>query len=184
MRRELLSDVPNGWFAAPWGGPEVLGSSPRTFPGFIFKRLGECRDLMILRFRYTGIRVRDMSESIQFYTEVLGMEVVEPVQPTPPTNGKVAELRSPGSAQLLELNWYDPGSRFGLPYSNGEDLDHLAFECEDVEKVVRELESKGATVRVRSREIGSAEGWKEAFVEDPNGIWIELIPMKAKSATK
>ncbi len=139
---------------------------------------------MTLRFTYTGIRVRDMDESIRFYTEVLGMEVVEPVQLTPPTDGKVAELRSPGSAQLLELNWYEPGSRFGPEYSNGEQLDHLAFECEDVEQVVRELESKGATVRVRSREIGPTEGWREAFIEDPNGIWIELIPMKVKPVTK
>ncbi len=138
---------------------------------------------MTLRFGYTGIRVRDMAESIRFYTEVLGMEIVEPVQPTPPTRGKVAGLRSPESAQLLELNWYEPGSRFGPPYSNGEELDHLAFECDDVERVVRQLESKGATVRVRPREIGDEIGWTEAFVEDPNGIWIELIPMKMKPVT-
>ncbi len=139
---------------------------------------------MTLRFSYTGIRVRAMDESIRFYTEVLGMEIVEPAQPTPPTNGMVAGLRSPGSSQLLELNWYEPGSRFGPPYSNGEELDHLAFECDDVEQVVRELESKGATVRVRPREIGSPQGWNEAFVEDPNGIWIELIPMKVKPVTR
>lgn len=135
-------------------------------------------------FGYTGIRVRDMDESIQFYCEVLGMEVVEPVQPTPATKGKVAGLRSPGSAQLLELNWYEPGSRFGPGYTNGDELDHLAFECENVDQTVRELESKGATVRVRSGEIGGSEGWNEAFVEDPNGIWIELIPKKSKPATK
>ena len=139
---------------------------------------------MTLRFGYTGIRVRDMDESIQFYTQVLGMEIVEPPQPTPPTHGRVAGLRSPGSAQLLELNWYEPGSRFGPRYSTGEDLDHLAFECDDVEQVVQDLESKGATVRVRPREIGSDMGWNEAFVEDPNGSWIELIPMKKPPVAK
>jgi lactoylglutathione lyase len=139
---------------------------------------------MALRFRYTGIRVRDMNESIKFYTEVLGMEIVEPQQSTPPTQGKVVELRSPGSSQLLELNWYEPGSRFGAPYVNGQELDHLAFECEDVEREVGELESKGAKVLVRSREIGGSIGWKEAFVEDPNGIWIELIPANEPAGTK
>ncbi len=138
---------------------------------------------MMLRFRYTGIRVRDLDESIRFYTEVLGMEVVEPEQPTPPTHGRVVELRSPGSSQLLELNWYELGSRFGAPYANGEELDHLAFECDDVEQAVRELESKGAKVRVRSREIGGSLGWREAFVEDPNGIWIELIPANEEPKT-
>jgi lactoylglutathione lyase len=133
---------------------------------------------MALRFAYTAVRVRDMDESIRFYTGALGMQVVEPDQPTPPTQGRVVTLRSPGSGQLLELNWYEPGSRFGDPYSNGQELDHLAFECEDVERAVRELESKGAKVRVRPREIGASIGWNEAFVEDPNGIWIELIPAK------
>ena len=133
---------------------------------------------MTLRFRYTGIRVRDLDESIRFYTEILGMEVVEPEQPTPPTRGRVVELRSPRSSQRLELNWYEPGSRFGTPYVNGQELDHLAFECDDVDRAVHELESKGARVLVRSQEIGGSIGWKEAFVEDPNGIWIELIPAK------
>jgi lactoylglutathione lyase len=139
---------------------------------------------MTLRFRYTAIRVRDLDESIRFYSEALGMEIVEPPQVTPPTQGRVALLRSPGSSQLLELNWYEPSSRFGPPYLNGEELDHLAFECDDVNRVVRELESRGVQVRVRSREIGGDLGWNEAFVEDPNGIWIELVPANDGPGTK
>jgi lactoylglutathione lyase len=134
--------------------------------------------LMSPRFAYTGIRVRDIEASVRFYTEILGMEIVEPIQNTPPTHGKVAGLRSHGSTQLLELNWYEPGSQFGQDYSNGEDLDHLAFECEDVGATVAELESKGVEVLIRPREIGAPQGWNEAFVKDPNGIWIELVPRK------
>ncbi len=77
-----------------------------------------------------------MEASIRFYTEVLGMKVIQPVESTPPTQGQVVWLRSPGSAQLLELNWYEPGTRFGTPFTNGEDLDHPAFECDDVEGTV------------------------------------------------
>jgi lactoylglutathione lyase len=133
---------------------------------------------MTLRFGYTGIRVRDLDESTRFYTEMLGMEIVEPEQATPPTQGRAVVLRSPGSLQILELNWYLPGSQFGALYQNGQELDHLAFECDDVERTVRDLESRGAKVLVRPGEIGGSIGWKEAFVEDPNGIWIELIPAK------
>jgi lactoylglutathione lyase len=139
---------------------------------------------MTLRFGYTGIRVRDLDQSIRFYTELLGMEIVEKEQAAPPTQGRVVVLRSPGSSQLLELNWYEPMSRFGPPYVNGEELDHLSFECDDVDRTVRELESKGAKVRVRPREIGADIGWNEAFVEDPNGIWIELVPARNGPATK
>jgi lactoylglutathione lyase len=131
-------------------------------------------------FAYTGIRVRDIADSIRFYTEVMGMEVVEPLQSTPPTNGKVATLRSPGSSQSLELNWYEPGSRFAPLYSTGEELDHLAFECDDVRATVSALERRGVEVLFRPKEIGGELGWNEAFVKDPNGIWIELLPRKRK----
>ena len=130
---------------------------------------------MTFRLRYFAIRVRDMDESVKFYTEVLGMEIVEPVQPAPPTHGKVATLKSPKSDQVLELNWYEPGTRFGSSYLNGEDLDHLAFDCEDLEGAVARLERKGVVVVFRLKEVG---GWNEAFIKDPNGIWIELLQRK------
>jgi lactoylglutathione lyase len=137
---------------------------------------------MQIRMTYTGIRVKNIEDSRRFYTEILGMQVVEPLQPTPPTEGQVVTLRSSGSTQLLELNWYVAGSRFGTPYSNGEDLDHLAFECDDLAKAVEELERRGVEVTVRPKEIGEEVGWNEAFVKDPNGIWIELLQSRRKPA--
>jgi lactoylglutathione lyase len=133
----------------------------------------------MLRMIYTGIRVKEIEDSLRFYTEIFGMQVVEPLESTPPTDGKVVTLQSPDSAQLLELNWYRAGSRFALPYSNGEDLDHLAFECDDLGEAVAELERQGVDVVVRPRELG---GWNEAFVKDPNGIWIELLQARRKPA--
>lgn len=127
------------------------------------------------RFIYAGIRVKDMDESIRFYAEVFGMEVVEKRERTPQTEGEVATLRSPAGDQLLELNWYAEGSRFGTPYVNGEDLDHLAFDVDDLDAALAELSGKGVEVVIRPGEIG---GWREAFVKDPNGIWIELLQRK------
>jgi lactoylglutathione lyase len=123
---------------------------------------------------YTGIRVKDMDESIRFYTETLGMTVAER-QETPQTHGEVATLKSPGSEQVLELNWYEEGTKFGTPYANGSEVDHLAFEVENVTEWVRELESKGVRILLRIYEVG---GWNEAFIEDPNGIWIEFLQHK------
>jgi len=123
------------------------------------------------RFRYTGIRVKDMEESVRFYTEVLGMTLAERLA-TAPTKGEVATLRSPGSEQELELNFYSEGSPFWAPYANGEDLDHLAFEVEDVVATVDALRKKGVEIIVEPYSIGD---WSEAYVRDPNGIWIELL---------
>ncbi len=130
------------------------------------------------RLVYTGIRVKDMDDSLKFYTEVLGMQFVEKRAQTPPTEGEVATLKSPGGDQLLELNWYAEGSRFGTPYANGEELDHLGFDVDDLDAALAELSGKGVEVLVRSGEIGGVAGWREAFVEDPNGIWIELLQRK------
>src|SRR3989441_5750415 len=133
---------------------------------------------MEFRFVYTGLRVRDIERSLQFYTEILGMEVVDPLESYEPTRGKAVTVRSPGSSQLLELNWYEEGSRFGTAYVNGEELDHLGFEVEGLQDAVKRLEEKGVEVVVRPGTIGGELGWREAFVKDPDGIWIELVQRK------
>ena len=115
-----------------------------------------------------------MDESIRFYTEILGMKLLERER-TPQTQGEVATLKSPGSEQVIELNWYAQGSRFGTPYANGSEVDHLGFDVDDLDEWIRELEKKGVNILLRIREVG---GWNEAFIEDPNGIWIEFFQRK------
>jgi lactoylglutathione lyase len=127
------------------------------------------------RFVYTGIRVKNMDESIRFYTEVFGMRVVEKREKTEPTKGEVVTLKSSNSDQLLELNFYEEDSPFYTAYMNGEDLDHLAFDVENLESSISELGEKGVEIVVEPYRIG---GWREAFVKNPNGIWIELLQRK------
>ena len=130
------------------------------------------------RMIYTGIRVKNMNQSLAFYTDILGMELVEKREDTPPTEGEVAMLKSPGSEQLLELNWYKEGSRFGTSYVNGSEVDHLGFDVENLDEWISSLEMKGVKILIRPREIGAGVGWNEAFIEDPNGIWIEFLQRK------
>jgi len=119
-----------------------------------------------------------MEESLKFYTDVLGMVIVEPLQRTVPTKGSVATLKSPDSEQILELNYYEQDSPFNSTYVNGEDLDHIAFDVQDLTATVEQLKQKGIEVVVEPYAIGRSVGWKEAYVKDPNGIWIELLERK------
>jgi len=130
------------------------------------------------RFIYTGIRVKNIEESLKFYSEVLGMVIVEPLEIMGPTKGSVATLKSPGSEQVLELNYYEDDSPFCSRYANGEELDHIAFDVQDLTATVQELKRKGVEVLVEPGAIGGSIGWKEAYVKDPNGIWIELLERK------
>ncbi len=124
---------------------------------------------MRARFRYTGIRVRDLDRSLTFYTNVLGMRVIG--GGTMPHGGRYVHLRTPGSQQRLELNWYPKGSRFYAPYRAGEEMDHLAFVVDDVRKAYRELVRKGAQPAV---DPAHSKG-TEVYVKDPDGVWIELL---------
>jgi len=119
-----------------------------------------------------------MEESLKFYTDVLGMVITEPLQRTAPTKGNVVTLKSPDSEQILELNYYEQDSPFNSTYVNGEDLDHIAFDVQDLASSVKQLKQKGIEVVVEPYAIGKAFGWKEAYVKDPNGIWIEILERK------
>lgn len=122
-------------------------------------------------FTYTGIRVRDMDASIDFYTRVLGMKLQFRYK-LRKTHGEFALLASPRGHQRLELNAYEPGTKYASPYRVGEGLDHLAFRTPDLRKALRELRSMG--IRTVAGPIRSGDSaW--VYVEDPNGIWVELI---------
>ena len=77
---------------------------------------------MNFRFIYTGIRVKNMDESIRFYTEFLGMEIAEKRERTEPTKGEGVTLKSSDSNQLLELNFYEVIARSTLHTKMGKNL--------------------------------------------------------------
>jgi len=120
-----------------------------------------------MKFTYTGIEVRDMDRAIKFYTEGLGMKL-EGRGKVPETKGEAAGLRSPGSKQILELNWY-PRRR----YRAGSELDHLGFDvgAGNVEEEIERLLTLGAT-RALPTEV--RRKYIVGFVKDPDGVWIEL----------
>ena len=121
-------------------------------------------------FTYTGIRVRDLDRSIDFYTKVLGMRLVFRMR-LRKTHGEVALLQGPRARQRLELNWYEPGSRYATPFRVGEGLDHLAFQVEDLDQALAEAKEAGYPL-VKEMKTATSR-W--AYIQDPNGIWIELF---------
>lgn len=124
---------------------------------------------MKYRFYYTGIRVRNLKRSLDFYSKAFGMKVVN--EGTMGHGGKYVQLVGDGSRQKLELNWYPPGSRFHTPYRKGDEIDHLAFVVSDVGKAYGELLRKGAKPAVPPAKSKGTE----VYVRDPDGIWIELL---------
>lgn len=124
---------------------------------------------METRFAYTGIRVRDLEKSLRFYTEFLGMK--ERRRGTAGNGGTYVVLRTLGTSQELELNYYPGGTRFATAYRGGEELDHLAFLVEDVRAAFKALVRHGVDVAIDPAHAKGAE----VYVKDPDGIWIELL---------
>src|SRR5437667_12814226 len=125
---------------------------------------------MKTKFTYTGIRVKDLDASVAFYTKVLGMKDLGR-STVDETKGRSASLATEEGGFVLELNYYEKGSRFATDYVVGEELDHLAFQVEDLDKALPEAKRAGHPVVLDMKTATSR--W--AYVEDPNGIWIELF---------
>ena len=121
---------------------------------------------------HTPVRTRgkDMERSVRFYTEVLGMKLRGRAK-NRSIRGEWAQLESPGTHQVLELNWYSRTSPLYGPWKRGVEMDHLCFRVDDLDDAVKALKEAGA------KRLGGpylTPGWKMVDVSDPNGICIEL----------
>jgi lactoylglutathione lyase len=122
------------------------------------------------KFTYVGIRVTDLERSIDFYTRVLGMKVTGRGK-IEQTKGETVGLQSEEGGFILELNYYEEGSPYNTNYSVGEGLDHLAFKVDDLDKSLAEARKAGYRTLLEIK----ADGGRWAYIEDPDGIWIELF---------
>lgn len=120
------------------------------------------------KLMYTGIRVKDMEESIKFYTEVMGMKLKERNQ-NEVTGGEIATVVSGDGGSEIELNYYKKENKYFKPYSAGEELDHLAFWLgADYDKFLSEAKEKGYDTVLEVKSLTN----RYAFIQDPNGIFI------------
>jgi lactoylglutathione lyase len=126
------------------------------------------------RFLHTSIFVDDMAESIAFYTEKLGMKLLD------------GPFHYPGNADMAFVG-HDWNAYIELvfdleahpPYEIGNRYEHLALEVEgDLAAFVAGARAKG--VKVLKDVYKSPSGTRAiAFIEDPNGIPIELLEPRA-----
>ena len=127
-----------------------------------------------MRLLHTMLRVTDMEKSIDFYTNIFGMELLRKKE-FPEGKFTLAFLGygSEEENTVLELthNWetdsYDLGNAYG----------HIAIGVEDAYKACDEISNKGGDV---VRPAGPMKGTTTviAFVKDPDGYMIELIEGK------
>jgi len=124
-----------------------------------------------MRLLHTMIRVGDLQRSIDFYTRVMGMQLLRQ-KDYPEGKFTLAFVGyGPESEQtVIELthNWETSA------YNLGDGFGHIAIEVEDVYQACEQAKSLGARV---VREAGPMNAGTTicAFIEDPDGYQIELL---------
>jgi len=125
-----------------------------------------------MKFLHTSITVKDMDKTIKFYIDNLGLKLVNRKE-IPENNAEIAFLEEEKTNYRIELTYW----REKKEYSEGDQLDHLAFEVEDIDKSIAEFRLKGVKIAKEPYSLSNSNK-KIAFIIDPNGIWIELIQPK------
>ena len=128
-------------------------------------------DFKVKKLLHTRMRVSDLDQTIQFYTSVLGLEVIE--RKTSPRGSQLAFLKVPNSDELIELTSFPPSG----PVKVQEDLVHLAFQVESLDDTIASLTVKG--VRITDGPTQSSSGSRFIFIDAPDGYEIELIERPA-----
>ena len=123
--------------------------------------------MQVKKFLHTRMRVSDMEQTIQFYTDVLGLEVLE--RKVSPRGSHLAFLKVPNSEELIELTSFPPSG----PVRVQEDLVHLAFQVENLDDTIASLNAQG--VKITDGPTQSSSGSRFIFIDAPDGYEVELI---------
>jgi lactoylglutathione lyase len=129
---------------------------------------------------HTGCTVADLERSLRFYRDLLGMEVVARQEKRggylgrivghPDAHVRMAHLRLPGGAHMLEL------FRYLTPPDVG--TTHLCLAVEDLQALHTRLRRAGVDTFVSPPvEIDTgvnAGGWA-LYLRDPDGFLVELF---------
>lgn len=125
-----------------------------------------------MRYLHTMVRVKDLDQSLRFYTEIFGLEETRRMEnesgrftlvflAAPDDLPEAADTKAP----LLELtyNWDTED------YVGGRNFGHLAYEVDNIYDFCQDLVNKGITINRPPR-----DGYM-AFIKSPDGISIELL---------
>ena len=123
--------------------------------------------MKVTKLLHTRMRVSDMDQTIRFYTDVLGLEVLE--QKVSPRGSHLAFLKVPNSEELIELASFPPSG----PVRVQEDLVHLAFQVDSIDDTIATLTVK--EIRITDGPTTTSSGSRFIFIDAPDGYEVELI---------
>ena len=121
----------------------------------------------MFRFNHFNFNVLDLERSLAFYDQALGLK---PVREKTAADGsfKLVYLGDGVSDFTLELTWLRDRSD---PYDLGDEEFHLAFHTDDFDAAHEKHTAMGCI-------CFENPGMGIYFIQDPDGYWIEIIPLR------
>lgn len=118
-----------------------------------------------MKYLHTMVRVTDIEQSLKFYRDALGLEVLSRRE-NDQGRFTLVFLAAPGDSEAqveLTHNW-DPEA-----YTGGRNFGHLAYQVDNIYAHCQRLMDHGVTISRPPRD------GRMAFVRSPDQISIELL---------
>jgi glyoxylase I family protein len=124
---------------------------------------------MLNKVHHIAIICSDYQKSKKFYTEVLGLEIIREVYRENRDSYKL-DLALNGTYVVELFSFPDPPQRASRPEATG--LRHLAFEVDDLEKIIAYLEK--FKIQAEPIRIDEFTEKRFTFIADPDNLPIEF----------
>jgi glyoxylase I family protein len=123
-------------------------------------------------FHHVAIICSDYERSKRFYTQLLGLSIINETYRAARQSYKL-DLQLGGGGQIELFSFPDPPIRVSRPEACG--LRHLAFAVPQLEPLIKHLRDNGIEVEdIRKDEL---TGKNCTFFQDPDGLPLELYEM-------
>lgn len=121
----------------------------------------------MIRFNHFNFNVLDLEKSLKFYEEALGLK---PIREKNASDGsfRLVYLGDGHSDFTLELTHLTERKE---PYNLGECEFHLALQTDNYDSIHKTHEEMGI-ICYENPDMGIY------FISDPDGYWIEIVPMR------
>jgi len=114
-----------------------------------------------------NINVLNLEKSLTFYNKALGLKEIRRTEAK--DNSYIIVFLGDGSTQnKIELTWLKAVDR---PYDLGDEEFHIAFKTSDFDAAYN-LHKKMDCICYENKDMGIY------FINDPDGYWLEIVPVR------
>jgi catechol 2,3-dioxygenase-like lactoylglutathione lyase family enzyme len=142
----------------------------------------------VLKGHHTGLTVRSLDVSVNFYRDLLGLEekfswspeadYIREVTGYKEASFKISVLKVPGLEFYLELIEYGNIEQVEIDHRNGNPgIAHIAFQVEDLDQFYTHLVENNvkSVSKPTTPTVGPNVGGRIVYMIDPDGYRVELI---------